>query len=109
MMARLGRDAPLPTEMQGRWIEADDAASELIVEGGEITCFGALVDYDFKEVEVIDGALTVNLGSDAGDEDSFQRANVTGLVITPDGDFHAYNVKFASRFIRAAPQSRTSC
>jgi hypothetical protein len=30
-----------------------------------------------------------------------QRSNITGLVITPEGEFHAYNVKFASHFIRA--------
>ena len=39
--------------------------------------------------------------SDPANEDSFQRANITELVITPEGDFHAYNVKVASQFVRS--------
>jgi hypothetical protein len=35
-MDRLKREAPLPEAMQGRWVEADDPSSELVVEGGEI-------------------------------------------------------------------------
>ena len=101
-MDRLGREAALPREMQGRWVDADDASSELIVNGGEITCFGRLVEYDYKEVVEKDGALTVSLGvDDEANEDAFQRANITGLVITPEGEFHAYNVKFATRFVKA--------
>jgi len=101
-MQRLGRDAPLPDEMQGRWADVEDPASVLIIEGGEVTCFGRAVDYDYKLVGRDDGALTVSLKIDdeAGD-DSFQRSNVTELVITPEGDLHAYNVKFASQFERA--------
>lgn len=101
-MDRLGRDAPLPAEMQGHWVDADEPASELIVAGGEITCFGQVVDYDYKEIDEIDGALTVSLKiNDEAEEDTFQRANVTELVVTPEGEFHAYNVKFASQFVRA--------
>ena len=101
-MDRLKREAPLPEAMHGHWVEADDPSSELVVEGGEITCFGLRVEYDYKEVVHPDGALTVNLAiDDEANEDAFQRANVTGLVITPEGDFHAYNVKFAAQFVRA--------
>lgn len=92
--------------MQGRWRGADDPTVELVVSGGEVTCFGKVVNYDFKEIAEEDGALTVSLGvNDPDHEDTFQRENVTGLVITPEGDFHAYNVKFAARFVRvvAAP------
>jgi hypothetical protein len=102
-MGRLGREAALPREMQGRWVDADDASSELIVNGGEITCFGRPVEYDYKEIIEEDGALTVSLGVDDGaGDDTFQRANITGLVITPRGEFHAYNVKFAARFVRTS-------
>jgi uncharacterized glyoxalase superfamily protein PhnB len=101
-MDRLGREAALPPEMQGRWVDADDSSSELIVNGGEITCFGRLVEHDYKEVVEKGGALTVTLHvDDEASEDAFQRANITGLVITPEGEFHAYNVKFATRFVRA--------
>jgi hypothetical protein len=104
-MARQEREAPLPEEMQGRWVEADDPSSELLVEGGEITCFSRTVEYDYKDVVQEDEALTVSLGvDDEADDDAFQRANVTGLVITPEGELHAYNVKFAAQFVR--PPSR---
>jgi hypothetical protein len=97
---RVERHAPLPDEMQGRWVEVDDG-SILIVDGGEITCFGQVVEYDYKEISEIDGALTVTLRiNDEAKEDSFQRANVTGLVISPEGDFLAYNVKFGCEFVR---------
>lgn len=101
-MERVGRDVPLPGEMQGRWTDVDDPASELIVEGGEVTCFGQPVAYDYKIIDTDDGALTVSLKiNDEANEDSFQRANITEMVITPEGELHAYNVKFASQFERA--------
>jgi hypothetical protein len=100
-MERLGREVALPCEMQGRWVGADEPSSELIVDGGEITCFGRTVEYDYKEIAKKDGALTVDLRINGeANEDTFQRANITGLVITPEGDFLAYNVKFGCRFIR---------
>jgi hypothetical protein len=100
-MPQLDRAAPLPDAMQGRWVDVDSQTIELIVVDGEITCFGSVVDYDFKDIEDVDGALTVSLGiRDPADEDAFQRANITELVITPEGELHAYNVKFASQFTR---------
>ncbi|WP_104663048.1 hypothetical protein [Ensifer adhaerens] len=100
-MERLDRDAPLPAEMQGRWVDVQDSTSKLIVRGGEIICFGEAVSYDYKLVHTEDGALTVSLKiNDQAAEDAFQRANITELVITPEGDFHAYNAKFASQFER---------
>jgi len=108
-MERLGRYAPLPREMQDRWTDAEDPTSELIVQGGEITCFGQLVAYDYKLVDTDDGALTVSLKiDDESNEDTFQRSNITGLVITPEGGFHVYNVKFASQFERAEGQPNGS-
>jgi hypothetical protein len=99
-MTRLDRTASLPEEMQGRWVEVDNG-SILIVDGGEITCFGQVVEYDYKEISEIDGALTVTLRiNDEAQEDTFQRANITGLVISPEGDFLAYNVRFGCEFVR---------
>ena len=79
----------------------EDSNSELIVEGSEIICFGEKIAYDYKLIDTIDGALTVSLKiNDQTADDTFQRANITELVITPEGDFHAYNVEFASQFAR---------
>ena len=87
--------------MQGSWANADDPSSKLIIEGGEITCFGQTVEYDYKLVGCDDDALTVSLKvNDPAREDDFQRANITELALTPEGDFHAYNIKFASQFVR---------
>lgn len=101
-MTKLGREARLPDEMQGRWTDVDDPAVDLIVHDGEITCFGKIVEYDYKIVGCNDGALTVDLKiEDGSKEDAFQRENITGLVVTPEGELHAYNVKFASQFVRS--------
>jgi hypothetical protein len=101
-MHRLDRDDALPTEMQGHWKATDDPSLELLVKGGEVTCGGQTVEYDYKEIAKVDGALTVELMvRDPAQDDTFQRTNITGLVITPDGEFHTYNVKFASQFVRA--------
>ena len=102
-MERLGREASLPNEMQGRWTDVDDSSTELVVAGGEVICFGQTVGYDYKLVGREDCALTVSLRiEDEAREDDFQRSNVTELVITPEGDFHAYNTKFATQFVRVA-------
>lgn len=101
-MERLERNAPLPVEMQGRWSDVEDPNSELIIQGSEVFCFGKAVAYDYKLVDTVDGALIVSLKiDDQAGEDDFQRANITELVITPEGDLHAYNVKFGSQFERA--------
>ncbi len=89
-MERLERDALFPAEMQGRWTEVDDPTSELIVDGGEITCFGAIVSYDYKLIGTEEGALTVRLKIDDPPieaEDTFQRADITGLVFAPEARF----------------------
>ena len=86
-MIRLDRGASLPKEMQGRWMDPDDLSSVLTVDGGEVICFGQAVAYDYKEIDEADGALTVSLKvSDEAQEDTFQRANITGLVILPGGN-----------------------
>jgi hypothetical protein len=65
------------------------------------------VEYDFKDIVEKSGALTVTLGvDDDASVDTFQRANITGLVITPEGEFHVYNVKFGARFVRAGSGDR---
>ncbi|WP_448955125.1 hypothetical protein [Labrys neptuniae] len=101
-MEHVGRNVPLPAEMQGRWTDVEDPSSELIIEGGEVICFGQPVAYDYKLIDADDCALTVSLKiNNQTNEDTFQRTNITELVITPEGDLHAYNVKFASRFEQA--------
>jgi hypothetical protein len=101
-MSRQARSTPFPSGMQGRWLDTEEPSAELIVAGGEVTCFGRLIDYDCKEVEEVDGALTVSLlVNDEARIDTFDRENITGLVLAPDGEFHAYNVKFAAHFVRA--------
>ncbi|WP_448663871.1 hypothetical protein ACG3SL_04130 [Sphingomonas sp. CJ20] len=105
-MERFERDAPLPNEMQGRWADIENPSSELIIEGGKVICFGQPVLYDYKLIGTDDGARTVSLKvNDETLEDTFQRSNVTELVVTPEGEFHAYNVKFASQFVRARTRS----
>jgi hypothetical protein len=100
-MTKCGREVPLPDAMQGKWVDSDDLSSELIISGSDIVCFGQAVAYDYKVINYVDGALTVSLKiNDATEDDSFQRANITELVITPEGEFHAYNVKFASLWVR---------
>lgn len=60
-MTRRERDAPLPDVMPGRWVSLGEPTAELIVSGGDVTCFGARVDYGFREEFHDDGALTVDL------------------------------------------------
>ncbi len=70
--------------------------------GGEITCFGRAVEYDYKEIIEAEGAVTVRLAiDDLANEDTFQRTNITGLVKTPESEFHVYNVKFACQVVQA--------
>ena len=96
------RHKPLPSKMQGRWVDEDNPCSELNITGSEIRCFGDVVVYDYMEINECDGALMVSLKiDDQTNEDKFQRANITNLVITPQGEFYAFNVKFACRFVRA--------
>jgi len=69
--------------MQGRWVVADEPMAELIIDGGEIICFGKRVAYDYIKVARKDGALTVSLEiDDPAAEDTFQRTNITELVRT---------------------------
>jgi len=83
---------------------ADDQLSELVVDGGQITCFGTAVNYDHKIIVAEDGALTVSLGVDEDSRlDDFQRENIIGLVMTPEGRFLVYNVRFGLEFVRPIP------
>ncbi len=100
-MNRFGRDEPLPPQMQGCWTVIDDPLSELVVNGGKITYLGSEVIYDHKVISEEDGALSVTLGiDDDARMDTFQRENITGLVITPENRFVVYNVRFALECIR---------
>jgi hypothetical protein len=95
-MAKPDRQTPFPAAIQGSWVDRDDPSATLIIEGAEITCFGASIAYDFKEISEVEDALTFELRvSDPSREDDFQRANITGLVISPEGEFFAYNIRFS--------------
>jgi hypothetical protein len=57
--------------------------------GGEITCFGRAVEYDYKEIIEAEGAVTVRLAiDDLANPHTFQRTNITALVKTPEFEFH---------------------
>ena len=60
-MKRVEPNGRLPDEMQGKWVIIDEPTSELIVDGGEITCFGERVAFDYMEVGLSEGALMVSL------------------------------------------------
>jgi hypothetical protein len=48
--------------------------------------------------------LTVSLGVDEDSRlDDFQRENIIGLVMTPEGRFLVYNVRFGLEFVRPIP------
>ncbi|MEZ5938056.1 MAG: hypothetical protein R3C52_07535 [Hyphomonadaceae bacterium] len=98
-MHKLERQVPLPEAMQGRWKTVADQ-EELAITGGEIHGFGKVVEYDWKMIEEIDGALCVQLGvndTSLEGQDAFAAQHITNLVITPDGEFHVYNVKFSEQ------------
>ncbi|MDF7773691.1 hypothetical protein P1X14_00400 [Sphingomonas sp. AOB5] len=100
---RLPREAPLPDEMQGRWVDIDEPEYEVLIEGGTIIGGGGEAVYEYKDVARKDGALMVDLGiHDQGitAQDSFSHAHVTHLVITPEREFFAYNVKFVLNLVR---------
>lgn len=87
--------------MQGRWRDIDDG-SELVVDGFDVSFVGNAVRHDFFILEEEGGALSVTLGiDDPAGEDTFQRENLTGLVIDPEGQFHAFNTRFGVTLERA--------
>ncbi len=87
--------------MQGRWLDVDDG-SELVVDGFDVRFQGQPVRHDFFVVDEDNGALAVTLGiDDVAGEDTFQRENITGLVVDPEGEFHAFNTRFGVTLARA--------
>jgi len=79
-----------------------DTSVELVVRIGEIRWSGRPIEYDFKLMGDQDGALMVSLNiENVAKRDAFQRSTITGLVLTPEGDFHAYNAKFAIQLVRS--------
>lgn len=93
----LGREAPFPLEMQGRWVEDEDRTWEVIVSGSEISWGGIDGDYQNKTFTVYeDGtiAVTLELEGEAEPEDYIQ------LAFLPDGSMFAHNVHFVARLVR---------
>lgn len=100
-MKRLSRADPFPEEMQGRWVGVYASDGILTVDQAEVNCFGSNVAYDYKELKIFDEATLVNLRiEDEALEDEFQRRHITGLALERTGEFHVWNVKFASTFRR---------
>ncbi|MDG2528378.1 hypothetical protein [Caulobacter endophyticus] len=99
-LGKTDRRAPFPKPMQGRWREAGDPSVELIVSGGEIVWQGRVVDYDSKEVTQEEGGLTVTLEVWGWERQEALKRSITGLVITPEGEFQIFNPKFAATFER---------
>ena len=101
----MGREAPLPDEMQGRWVDSDDPSYVVDIRGGEVTYGGGPSEYDWKKITHEGGALVVEFGvDDDADEDAFARQSVNGLAMTPDGELHMWNVKFACQLVRPASE-----
>jgi hypothetical protein len=104
-MSRLGREAPLPDEMQGRWVDSEDPSFVVVIDGGEVTYRQTRSEYDYKEIAHQDGALCVFFGvDDEAKEDDFARGSVNGLAMTPDGELHMWNMKFACQLVRPGSQ-----
>lgn len=62
------------------------------------------MNYDHKVIIEEAGALTVSLRVDDDLRlDDFQRENISGLVVTPEGRLLVYNVKFGLEFVRPIP------
>lgn len=86
----------LPAEMQGDWIGVDDDSYTVSIHGSRIEVMGTSVVYDSWRLIQQDGATTVELHvNDPAEEDDFQRRNIIGLAISPEGEFLVYNVKYS--------------
>jgi hypothetical protein len=87
--------------MQGHWRDVADG-SALRVEGFDVIHRGVAVAHDFFTLDEREGALNAVLGvDDPAREDAFQRENLTGLVIDPEGQFQGWNTRFGATFERA--------
>ena len=101
-MQRSPREAPLPLEMQGRWTIPDEPSFEVRIEGGEVVWAGTASNYDYKETEESEGAVAVSLCiEDEDGADEFGHASIVGLLYTPDGQLHVYNLDFAEQLVRS--------
>lgn len=95
-MDKDARIKALPAKMQGDWIGVNDGSYTVSIHGSRIEVMGISVVYDSWRLIREDGATTVELHvDDAAEEDDFQRRNITGLVISPEGEFLVYNVKYS--------------
>ena len=93
-----GREAPLPREMQGRWVEASDPSYEMIISDGEIVLCGEPVEYTEKIVRSEEsGALAVEFDPDA-DEPHLQA--ITMMFYWPDGRLHTMSEHGVAELVR---------
>jgi hypothetical protein len=93
----MGRDAPFPREMQGRWVEESEPSMEVFVEGSGITWRGVPMDYQARRlIACADGTLAVEM--DFAERSGFR--DWLMLIAWPSGDMHAYNDNMVARFVR---------
>ena len=98
----LGRAAPFPEVLQGRW--GVDVQPELAmdIEGSELTWGGERIVYEDKSLEVTDDGYTVV--TLYYDDDVVHPDDVLfrQLILFPDGDIRTWSMAFAERLVRAA-------
>jgi hypothetical protein len=100
-MDKDARLTALPAEMQGDWIGVEDDTYTVSINGARIEVMGKPVIYDSWRLIQQDGATTVDLRvDDPAEEYDFQRRDITGLVISPEGEFLVYNVKYSMELRR---------
>jgi hypothetical protein len=99
-MDRTDRGRPLPSEMQGKWVE-EGSSFNLIVEGGEISLCGEIINYRYKNVAVdTDGVIAVELEFD--EEIDPDDLDLTMLVYWPEGYINTFSVQTdVGRLVRA--------
>lgn len=99
-MERSGHETPLPSEMQGRWVEANDPSYEMIISDGEIVLCGQPVDYKHKILSIEEsGALMVEL--EFPNEVELHVQEITMMFYWPDGRMHTMNEHGVAELVRA--------
>ena len=99
---KLGRAAPFPQILQGRWGVDVEPELGLDIEGSELTWGGERIVYEDKSLEVTDDGYTVV--TLYYDDDVVHPDDVLfrQLILFPDGDIRTWSMAFAERLVRAA-------
>lgn len=90
------RAATFPSQMQGRWIGADEPDFQVVIEGSEVVWKQQPLNYMDKFEERYDGEVVVKIlmpyRVDSGDD--------INLVALPEGVMHAFSDHFAIQLVR---------